>query len=162
MSSVNPYTSHFSYSNNTVAQDGLNRIELGLKTNYAVTQLDDDVVQLSNKTAGLDTEEIITLRYKEIPKVNTPVTVTNPAAVKKAISYTVAIDELLRVHNETLNTDIDRPVSAYINIRHEKASDITEDVICEVITRLISVFWNDSGEFRAPDFMRSALLPDED
>jgi hypothetical protein len=163
MSACNEYTAQLSAATNTDVSDlQFNVISLGLATNYALVSEDANEVILSNKTSPIDEEEIITLKYKDIPKVNTRCSITNPAVVKKAVSYTISIDNVKRTENATLGTVVDRPVSAYLNIRHDKSSEITEDNVKEVLTRLVSIFFKDDGTFRAPDFMRSALKPIDD
>jgi hypothetical protein len=162
MAAVNPYDPHFAVHNTELATDGLNRIKMNLKSDYALVAESPNEVILSNKTTTIDQEEIITLRHKVIPKVNTNAVITYPAPVKTGVMYTVGIDEVLRLHNESMDTNTDRPISAYLQIRHERSGDITDSVICEVLTRLVSIFWQDDGTFRVPDFVRSALQPTED
>jgi hypothetical protein len=159
---VNPYTAHFAVQNTEVAEEGLNRVKMDLKTDYALVAESPNEVILSNKTTTIDQEEIITLRHKVIPKVNTNAVITYPAPVKAGVMYTIGIDDVLRLHNESMGTYTDRPISAYLQIRHERSGDITDSVVCEVLTRLISIFWQNDGTFRVPDFVRSALQPIED
>jgi hypothetical protein len=157
------YNAQLSQATNTVVADHpFNVIQLGLASNYALVSEDANEVILSNKTSPIDEEEIITLKYKDIPRVNTKCTITNPAVVKRGVSYTISLDCIKRTPNETLQTVVDRPISAYLNIRHDKNSEITEDNMKEILTRLVSIFFKDDGTFRVPDFVRSALKPTED
>jgi hypothetical protein len=156
-------TSSWGFSNTTGStHKTITPVALGLVTNYALADDQADAVVLDNKTAPLDQQETITFRYREIPKVNTNVTVQYPAPVTVGCQYIVSLEEVLKTEDASVGYRVDDPIVAQLTIRHPKSGNISSSHIETILTRLVGALYADDGTCRINDLMRSALKPVSD
>lgn len=156
-------TSSFSFTNTTEGAT-VPTTALGLSTNYAKTMDEPTEARITNKTAALDQAELITYRSREIPKVSTDLQVLYPARVLNGVEFGVRIDELYRTTDEQSGLIIcDEPIVATLTIRCPKSSNMSDEVIDEVVSRLLgSVYDQTAKAYRWGDLMRSSLIPMND
>lgn len=155
-------TSSFKFTNVTDSTVTVTPKKLGDVTNYAVQSNDANSVVLNNKTAPIDSEEILTYRSRDIQKVNTDLNIQYPSPVKSGIQYQVMIEDTLCTEDATANFRVDEPIVAQLTIRHPKSGNITSDIVAQVVTRLISACRTDAGTWRFTDLMRGAERPISD
>jgi hypothetical protein len=152
--------SNFTYSNTTDSSHTIAPKLLGLVSNYSLTGDVADVVTLNNKTADIDSEEIVQIRSRYAEKVNNLVNVMYPAPVAKPIEYSVRLEDILKV-TDTADASfrVDEPISCTIAIRHNKSGNITNAIVAAVVVRALSAFVKADGTWRFDDLMRSAERP---
>lgn len=155
--------SSFSFTN-TTAGGTVSTVALGLATNYAKTMDEPTEARITNKTASLDQGELITYRSREIPKVTTDLQVLYPARVLNGVEFGIRIDELYRTTDETTGLIVcDEPIVATLTVRCPKSSNMTSEVITEVVSRLLGAAYDQTAkQYRWDDLMRSSLIPDND
>lgn len=153
-------TSSFGFTNVTDSTHEITPKLLALTDNYALTEEDANNAVLSNKTAPIDAEEIITFRSRNINTVNTNLNNQHPSGVKAGIQYQVQVEDLLITTDDSdASYRVDDPIVALLTIRHTKSGNITSDVIATVVTRLISCLMKADGSWRFDDLMRGAERP---
>jgi len=153
-------TSQFGFTNTTAGSHDVTQVALGLTTNYAVSTESADVAVLNNKTAPIDTEEIVTFRSRDIQQVNTNLNIQFPSPVRKGIQYQVMVEDTLST-TDSVDADfrVDEPIVAQLTIRHPKSGNITNALVGQVFTRLISAVMKSDGTWRFEDLMRQAERP---
>lgn len=155
-------SSSFSFTN-TTAGTSVPTTKLAPSSSYAKTMDEPTEARLSNKSCTLDQGEIITYRCREIANVATVQQVLYPARVQSGVEYGVRLDELLRTKDSDGNILCDEPIVATLTIKNPKSSNITDEIISQVVARLLGACYNESeGRYRWGDLMRSALVPAED
>jgi hypothetical protein len=135
---------------------------LGLVTNYSLSSDQADNVVLNNKTAPIDTEEIVSLRSRDIQSVNTPLNIQFPGKVKTGIEYSVRVDAVLSTtDSDDASFRVDEPMTCVITFRHPKSGNITEAHVLTLLTRALSALHKDgtNAGWRIGDLMRSAERP---
>jgi len=156
-------TSTFGYSNKEAGTNTVTPLKLGLTTNYALMRDSADVVDLNNKTAPIDQEEIISFRSREVQNIPSTVTVNHPSTVKKGMEYGIKIEEVLKTVDSTdASFEVDDPITMTLAIRHKKSGYVTGAVVAEVFLRMVSSLMKEDGTWRFDDLMRSAERPVED
>jgi hypothetical protein len=152
--------SAFGFTNATDSSNEITLKALGLTGNYALTAEDANNAILSNRTAPLDAEEIVTFRTRNIASVNTDLNIQNPAKVKSGIQYQVQLeDTLVTTDTEDATFRVDEPVVALLTIRHPRSGNIAEEHVKQVVTRLFSCLVKNDGSWRISDLMRGAERP---
>lgn len=155
-------TSAFSFTNKTAGQT-VGTTALGMATNYAKTSDEPTEATLTNKTASLDQGEVITYRCREINQVATTQQVLYPARVLNGVEFGVRIDELLRTTDAADAIVCDEPIVATLTIKCPKSSNINNDIITTVVTRLLGACYDQTAnKYRWDDLMRSSLVPVQD
>lgn len=152
--------SAFGFTNNSDSSNEITLKSLGLTSNYALTAEDANNAVLSNRTAPIDAEEIVTFRTRSISTVNTDLNIQNPSKVKSGIQYQVQLeDTLVTTDTEDASFRVDEPVVALLTIRHPRSGNITEAHVGQIFTRLISCLMKNDGSWRFADLMRGAERP---
>lgn len=154
-------TSSFSYTNTTASTTvEVAPIKLGLTQHYSLTQDAADVVTMNNKTAAIDSEEVISFRSRPVADVKSPVNIQYPSPIKGGIEYSVRLDDTL---STTDSADpgyrVDEPITCTITVRHPKSGNITNTIVAQVVTRALSSLIREDGTWRFDDLMRSAERP---
>lgn len=153
-------TSQFMYTNTTDQASGVNPKKLGLVSNYAVTANSANEAKLSNKTAPLDAEELVTIRTENLARVKTNLTNQYPAPSTAGVQYSIQVEDMLvTTDSDDAEFRSDAPIVANLSIRHPKSAAINNSVIQTVVMRLLSAFMFDDGTWRFEDLMRSAERP---
>lgn len=160
MPRVSTKTSSFGFTNETDSTHTVTPKLLALTDNYALTDEDANNAVLSNKTAPIDAEELITFRSRPIQMVNTNLNNQHPSGIKKGVQYQVQVEDMLMTTDTNdASYRVDEPIVALLTIRHAKSGRITSDVIATVVTRLISCLMKADGSWRFDDLMRGAEKP---
>lgn len=155
-------TSSFSFTNTTAGQT-VGTAAIGVTANYAKTSDEPTEATLSNKTAALDQGEVITYRCREIAQVSTNQQVLYPARVLNGVEFGVRVDELLRTTDSNEAIVCDEPIVATLTIKCPKSSNVNNDVITTVVTRLLGACYDQTAKkYRWDDLMRSSLVPTQD
>jgi hypothetical protein len=153
-------TSSFGYQNADASTQTVALKSLHLTSNYALTAEDANNAVLSNRTAPIDAEELVTFRTRNIASVNTDLNIQNPSKVKSGIQYQVQLeDTLVTTDTDDASFRVDEPVVALLTIRHPRSGNITEAHIGEIFVRLISSLMKEDGSWRFADLMRGAERP---
>lgn len=155
-------TSAFGFTNTTANTHTVTPVKLGLLTNYSLEDGTEEC-EMSNKTAPVDVEELITHRAKKIPVVKTDLNIQYPSPVKSGVQYQAMIqDTLSTTDSSDPNFRVDEPIVAYLQIRHPRSGNITAAHVATVVTRLISSLYREDGSWRFDDLMRLAEHPVSD
>lgn len=155
-------TSAFSFTNKTAGQT-VGTTAIGIASNYAKTSDEPTEATLTNKTASLDQGEVITYRCREINQVSTSQQVLYPARVLNGVEFGVRVDELLRTTDSSDAIVCDEPIVATLTIKCPKSSNINNDIITTVVTRLLGACYDQTAKkYRWDDLMRSSLVPTQD
>jgi len=153
-------SSAFLFTNNVESTHPVTPKVLGLTTNYAVTADTANDAVLSNKTAPVDAEEIVSYRSRTVSQINTQLNIQNPAKVSGGIQYSINIeDTLVTTDSDDSSFRVDEPIVATLSIRHGKSGNITNAIVAQVVNRLISACLREDGTWRFDDLMRSAERP---
>lgn len=117
-----------------------------------------DVTKHSNLTTPDEQQEVITLRFRRIPKVDTSdkFVVRYPAPVTTGVSYSATLEVSKRKVEDDGDTT-DHPIVCQISLRHESSADITDADIVEVLRRTLSVLFSNSGANRFDHLRRGAI-----
>lgn len=152
--------STFGFTNTTADTNTVTRVDLGVTTNYAISTETADESVLNNTTAPIDQEEIISYRSRNIQQVNTDLNIQYPSPVKSGIQYQIMVEDTLST-TDSADADfrVDEPIVAQLTIRHPKSGNITNALVGQVVTRLISAAMKDDGSWRFQDLMRQAERP---
>ena len=153
-------TSKFGFTNNTLSETKVSPISLNFTTNYGCRSDEPDEVVMDNKTAPIDQPELISFKVRDLPQVNTRFSVLYPPKVASGVQYVVQVEELLSTTSDTdPDYRVDDAIVAYLTIRHTKSGNITNDIIGQVVQRLIGACQNPDGTWRFDELMRSILKP---
>lgn len=153
-------TSQFKFTNTTDGSHSVTQKAIGITTNYASIQEDSNTAVLNNKTAPIDAEEIVTYRSKNLPKVDTGLNIQYPSPVKTGIQYQIMVEDTLSTTDSTdPSWRVDEPVIAQLTIRHPRSGNINNDIVGQVVTRLVSAAMKADGTWRFDDLMRGAEKP---
>lgn len=153
-------TSSFGFTNTADGTTTVTRKNLGLLTNYAVTEDAADSAVLSNKTAPIDQGEIIGYKSRLIPNVRNDLNIQYPSPVTGGIQYVIEDQCLLStVDSDDASFRVDEPIFAQLLIRHPRSGNITNAIVGTVVQRLISAAQRADGTWRFDDMMRSAERP---
>lgn len=153
------YTSKFGYTNVTPSTDTVAPIKIGPCTNYAKIEDEVDACVLSNKTTSLDQGELISYKATKLDKISTSQLIQHPSPVRNGIQYVIKAEEILRTTDATGTIIMDEPVVAYLTIRHQSSSNITNALVAEAVTRVLGACRREDGTWRFDDLMRNALDP---
>lgn len=153
-------TSEFKFTNTTDGSHTVTQKAIGITTNYASIQEDSNTAVLNNKTAPIDAEEVVTYRSKNLPKVDTGLNIQYPSPVKTGIQYQIMVEDTLSTTDSAdPSWRVDEPIIAQLTIRHPRSGNITNDIVGQVVTRLISAAMKADGTWRFDDLMRGAEKP---
>lgn len=152
--------SQFGFTNTTDSANSITMKALGLTSNYALTEEDATNAILSNTTAPLDAEEIVTFRTRKINQVNTDLVIQNPPKVSSGVQYQVQLEDVL-VTTDSADPSfrVDEPIVALLTIRHPKSANFTDANVATIVTRLVSCLMKSDGTWRFSDLMRGAERP---
>lgn len=151
----------FTFTNTTAGTNTVTPLALNLPQNYALVQDSSDVVVMSNKTAALDAEELVSFRsrkwnWKPSPKAE----IVNPAPVQAGMEYSMQLEDVLTITDTAdANYRVDEPIVCTVSFRHNKNGMITNTVMGQVFLRAISALMKADGTWRFEDLMRSAERP---
>lgn len=153
-------SSQFRFTNTADGQHSVTQKAIGITTNYASIQEDSNTAVLNNKTAPIDAEEIVTYRSKNLPKVDTGLNIQYPSPVKNGIQYQIMVEDTLSTTDSAdPSWRVDEPIIAQLTIRHPRSGNITNDIVGQVVTRLVSAAMKADGTWRFDDLMRGAEKP---
>jgi hypothetical protein len=152
--------SNFGFTNTDVGTHPVTPPALGLTSNYALAGEDANNAVLNNKTAPIDSEEIVTFRSRGIAQVNTDLNIQYPSPVKAGIQYQVQVEDVLTTTDtEDAGFRVDEPIVALLTIRHPKSGNINASVVGTVMNRLLGCLMKADGTWRFDDLMRGAERP---
>jgi hypothetical protein len=165
-------TSEYKYQNDVELAEGTRLYEMALMSNYGYDIINGGKeLEMNNKTAPFGAEEIITLFSREIPKVDTKLSLANPTKAKGAF-YGVKYEAVLQTTDDSDPTfEQDEAVVVNINVRHPKSSNWTADKVDIAVRRALSTLYyvhdaSSSGTGtimnRFSDLMRGQELPVDD
>lgn len=159
---------HFGFKNTEPLSTELALTDMGLVSNYAVSESSATKATLENKTAPFGAEERITFTCRDIPRVDTSLAVNYPSQAKGVI-YGVQLEAIAVGGNDnTPDTQVTEPVVVNISIRHPKTDIWSDDPDGNVglaqvaLERAVSSLYYAVGNSlfsRLPDLMRSQEVP---
>lgn len=156
-------TTKFGFTNTTASSKTVAPVDVKMKSNYALIEDEPSSCVMSNKTCPIDQGELISFKCQTVKNVSTAQDVLYPAKVQTGIQYVVKVEDLLSVTSDTdPNFRTDLPVVAYLTIRHTKNGAITDEIISQVVSRLLGACRKADGTWRFGDLMRSSLKPEVD
>lgn len=132
-----------SYSNDSKqAEATLKFQKLHMASEYGKDVITGNETKYTNSTSDRAQPEYITLRAKQIPKVNSDIKVVNPAAVKTAMQATIQIDTIAVSTDSATGTVTEYPCKSYLTINVPNA--VPDSIVEELINRQISAVFNDN------------------
>lgn len=157
-------TTNFDFANKAASTNTVTLTKIGLESNYGVTVHTSNKVVLTNTTCPRDNQEIVILTYNpDMPKVNMEKPTKYPMPVPSGSQFTVELQDYLRISSsDDLTFRQDAPIAAKLSVRASNASEVTDEVILQMIDRLRSIITRDDGTSRVGDLMRGVLEPRED
>lgn len=155
-------TSSFGFTNNTDGK-AMTSKALGLLTNYGRKSDEPEEAILTNKTCGNDRGELVAIRSRAIPQVNSNLVIQNPAKVLNGVEFGVRLDEVLRTTDESGNIVCDEPIVMTLTVKSPMSSTVSSDIITQVFLRLCGTVYDATADcWRWNDWMKSCLVPTED
>jgi hypothetical protein len=152
--------SAFKFTNTTESENSVTPISLGVLENYAVERDTARQCALDNKTAPIDAMELVSYRSRDIARVDTDLNIQHPGPVKSGIQYSVMVqDTLVTTDTGDATFRVDEPIVAMLSVRHPKSGNISNELVSQVVIRLLSACMRADGTFRFDDLMRSAERP---
>lgn len=156
-------TTKFGFTNTTASSKTVAPIDVKMKSNYALIEDEPNSCVMSNKTCPIDQGELVSYKCQTVKNVSTAQDVLYPPKVQTGIQYVIKVEDLLSVTSDTdPNFRTDLPVVAYLTIRHTKNGAITDEIISQVVSRLLGACRKADGTWRFGDLMRSSLKPEID
>lgn len=156
-------TTTFGFTNTTASSKTVAPTDVKMKSNYALIEDEPNSCVMSNKTCPIDQGELVSYKCQTVKNVSTAQDVLYPAKVQTGIQYVIKVEDLLSVKSDSdPNFRTDLPIVAYLTIRHTKNGAITDDIISQVVTRLLGACRKADGTWRFGDLMRSSLKPEAD
>lgn len=149
---------------NTTAGVPVSLTALGLSTNYAKkVSAKNSLITLTNRTTGLDSDEIIQISGRRIPRIDNALQINST----EGATYTVELNTPIRTTVDSDNCDcqdtvVDDPVVVTIKIRHPLNSNVTVTMLEQCLRRALSVFYHDDGTTRINDFAKLTFEPQGD
>lgn len=154
--------SSFAFTNSTAGKS-VATTNVGLVSNYARIMDEPTEARLNNLTAPVDQGELVTLRCRKVARVATEQQIMYPARVEAGVEYGIRIDEILRTVDPNGVIICDEPIVASITIKHPLSSNISDEIVTQVFTRLLGACYDQTNsKYRWGDLMRQALLPTSD
>lgn len=161
--------SSFGFTNNTSSSAAGNKLPL-VKiqeiTNYGITNNGPEEVSMTNSTAAVSKDEIITHFNQPLKKINTKLDVVNPGPVDAGMRYGVIAEAILTTTDDTDATyRVDEPIVVQLTVRHPKSGNITPTHVSTMVIRALSAFYGDvatNSYTHITELMKSALQPDQD
>lgn len=156
-------TSKFGYTNTDKLTATTSMVDMKMHSLYAKVEDEPTSAVMSNKTCPLDQGELITYRAQPVDRVSSSQKIQFPAQQRNGVQYVIKCEEILRTTDADGKVIMDEPVVAYLTIRHQTTSNITDALITEVVSRVLGAAYDKTaGCYRWGDLMRSALVPVED
>lgn len=149
-------TSEFKFTNKTASTKLITPVVIS-SADYAKSQDDANVVVYNNKTAPIDSEEIISVKSRLIPSVSTSLNIQNPAPVKKGLQFAVIVENTLTTTDSADATfRVDEPICWSLTCRFPRSGNVTAALIAQSFERAISACRRSDGTYLFDDFMRQA------
>lgn len=156
-------TSSFGFTNTEALTAKATMTDMKMRSLYAKVEDEPTSAVLSNKTCPLDQGELVTYRAQPVDHVSSSQKIQFPAQQRNGVQYVIKCEEILRTKDADGKVIMDEPVVAYLTIRHQTTSNITDDLITQVVGRVLGAAYDKTaGCYRWGDLMRSALVPVED
>jgi hypothetical protein len=134
--------------------------KLAVLDNYATMSDTANSVELTNKTAPIDVEELISYRSRDISEVKSALNIQYPSPVKTGVEYGVKMEcTLSTTDSNDASFRVDEPIVMTLAIKHPKSGNITNTHITTAFNRLVSSLIREDGTYRFDDLMRGAEVP---
>lgn len=154
-------TAKYNFTNTALSSKTITPYDIGVSKNYALIEDEPTSCVLTNKTAPIDTGELISYKCQNIKNVSTSQEVLYPPKVTTGVQYVVKVEDIASVTSDTdpsFRTDL--PIVAYLTVRHTKSGYITEAMVGQAVERLLGACKKADGSWRFGDLMRSSLKPE--
>lgn len=116
--------------------------KLHMASEYGKDTINGTETKYANGSSSRTQPEYITYRAKSIPKVNSDIKVSNPAAVKTAMQATIQIDTIAVSTDSVTGNIVEYPCKSYLTINVPNA--VPDSIVEELINRQISAAYNDA------------------
>lgn len=149
---------------NTTAQSAavVGGKKLGLASTYTTTELQANKWAGSNKTAPIDAEEKVSFRSRDLQKVNTSLNIQNPAPKASPVEYSGSYEVAAMIKDDNGIVLMQEPIVITMTVKHNRNGLITGTVINSLFERAVSMFYDNEGNQRFDDLMRSGEQPTHD
>jgi hypothetical protein len=152
--------SAYGFTNVTPSTHDVTPINLGVTTNYATDSVSPNAANLSNKTAPIDIEELISYRSRDIDKVPTQLNIQYPSKVTQGVEYGVKVEATLSTTDSAdASFRVDEPIVMTLAIKHPKSGNISNALVSQLFVRMVSTLVRSDGTYRFDDLMRGAEMP---
>lgn len=156
-------TVSFGFTNTTAQTNALlNGKKLGMFSNYDDKEQTASSVLLRNSTCPIDQEELVSIRTKDLQRVDNNLNIENPSAIKGATEYSVQTQTTATVSDSVTGLVYQEPIVITTTIRHKKNAVITGSIINTLMERHISSFYADNGTERYSKLMTGCEKPKAD
>lgn len=165
MANESTLTTGFQYTNTTESETkAVTLYNMGETTNYALVEDEPTKVVLDNITAPVNASELLQYRAKRVNSVNTKLSLPAKSDVtQKAVQYAIQLDgDIVTTDSADATFRHDDPVIMYVTVIHPLSPYITDTLLGQHFSRLVSAMQKEDGSWRFKEIMRSALKPTSD
>jgi hypothetical protein len=117
---------------------------------------------LRNATCPIDQDELVSIRTKDIPRIDNDLNIENVSPVKGGIEYSVQTQTVATVTDNATGLSYQEPIVITTTIRHHKNACITGSIISQLVERNVSAFYQDNGTERFSRLMTGCESPKAD
>jgi hypothetical protein len=161
--SLTATTSGYGFTNTEETGAIIKLTKINEQTDYGVVTDSPNKCSMSNVTAPIGRDEIITNFCDKISNVNTLLDIANPGPTTKGIQYGTRVDAtLVTTDSGDTSYEVDEPIVVQLSVRHPRSNHFSSELVSEAVQRCISAFYGnlfDNTQDHIAQLMRSALQP---
>lgn len=153
----------FGFTNRTAQTTGLvTGKKLGMYTNYDAKEFTSNSTLLRNATCPIDKDELVSIRTKDLPRIDNDLNIEKVSPIKGGIEYSIQTQTVATVKDDTTGISYQEPIVITTTIRHHKNACLTGSIISQLLERNISAFYQDDGTERFSRLMTGCEAPKAD
>lgn len=153
----------FGFTNRTAQATGLiTGKKLGMYTNYDAKEFTSNSTLLRNATCPIDRDELVSIRTKDLPRIDNDLNIEKVSPIKGGIEYSIQTQTVATVKDDVTGLSYQEPVVITTTIRHHKNACLTGSIISQLLERNVSAFYQDDGTERFSRLMTGCEAPKAD
>lgn len=153
----------FGFTNTTAQTTGLiNGKKLGMYSNYDAKEFTSNSTLLRNSTCPIDKDELVSVRTKDIPRIDSNLNIEKASPIKGGIEYSVQTQVVAAITDDATGISYQEPIVLTTTIRHHKNACLTGSIISQLLERHVSAFYQDDGTERFSRLMTGCETPKAD
>lgn len=153
----------YGFTNTTAQSSGLvTGRQLGMYSNYDAKEFTSNSTLLRNATCPVDKDELVSIRTKDLPRIDNDLNIEKVSPVKGGIEYSIQTQTVVTVTDDVTGISYQEPVVITTTIRHHKNACITGSVVNQLFERNVSAFYQNDGTERFSRLMTGCETPKAD